>query len=149
MNAFRSIGTIIPMRDDVLLQMGMIRAVKILYTALIEAYGYDIAPKDHFTLALGSPTPIESLSPHGNIIKNTSGALASILGGADGICIEPADRDNPRLVRIARNTGLILREEAYLDKVNDPISGAYMINELVAQLVQKTWNSFLKQIKTQ
>jgi methylmalonyl-CoA mutase len=40
--------------------------------------------------------------------------------------------------RIARNVSVLLKEEAYLDKVQDPSAGAYFLENLVADLVHET-----------
>jgi len=40
--------------------------------------------------------------------------------------------------RIARNVAAILKEEAYLDKVQDPSAGSYFLENLVADLVKET-----------
>jgi methylmalonyl-CoA mutase len=44
--------------------------------------------------------------------------------------------------RIARNQQIILSEEAYLDKVEDPAAGSYYIEKLTEDLGQQAWELF-------
>ena len=43
-----------------------------------------------------------------------------------------------------RNIQLILKEEAYFDKVSNPANGSYYIEDLTNQLVSKAWALFLE-----
>jgi methylmalonyl-CoA mutase len=59
--------------------------------------------------------------PYVNMLRATSEAMAAILGGADSLSVAPFDQvftdgGTPFSVRIARNTQLVIREEAYFDK---------------------------------
>jgi len=42
------------------------------------------------------------------------------------------------------NTQLILKEEAWLDKVVDPAAGSYYIENLTEEIIQQTWKIFLE-----
>ncbi len=44
--------------------------------------------------------------------------------------------------RIARNVSNIIREESYLDKVADPLAGAYAVENMVDRLAQEAWKNF-------
>ncbi|MCP4647054.1 MAG: methylmalonyl-CoA mutase small subunit, partial [bacterium] len=44
--------------------------------------------------------------------------------------------------RIARNVQIILREEAYFDRVSDPASGSYYIENLTDSMAEKAWDLF-------
>jgi len=85
---------------------------------------------------------------HNNIIRNTLSSLAAVMGGCDSLCVLPhgiIDNDSdPFSTKIARNISHILREEAKLSKVVDPIGGSYYLEELTSQLIQKTWELFLE-----
>jgi methylmalonyl-CoA mutase len=54
--------------------------------------------------------------------------------------VKPLDEENATSQerRIARNVAAILKEEAYLDKVQDPSAGSYFLENLVADLVKET-----------
>jgi methylmalonyl-CoA mutase len=67
--------------------------------------------------------------------------MSAILGGADAIANLPYDalyhKDNEFGDRIARNQLLILKNESYFDKVNNPADGSYYIEKLTNQLAEK------------
>jgi methylmalonyl-CoA mutase len=80
------------------------------------------------------------LDAHTNPIRQTYQALSAVLGGANVLWVKPLDEENATTQerRIARNVSAILKEEAYLDKVQDPAAGSYFLENLVAGLVKET-----------
>lgn len=84
---------------------------------------------------------------HNNPIRQTTQAMAAVIGGCDVLTVDYGDFGSEievaRFRRIAKNIQLILKEEAYLDKVVDPSGGAYYIESLTDQLLQKAWKLFL------
>jgi methylmalonyl-CoA mutase len=73
--------------------------------------------------------------------------MSAILGGTQSLSIVPFDtfyKDPDELsIRLARNQQVILREEAYLDKVSDPAAGSYYIDNLTNMLAEAAWKLFL------
>jgi methylmalonyl-CoA mutase len=67
--------------------------------------------------------------------------MSAVLGGADTIANLPYDslyhKDNEFGDRIARNQLLILKNESYFDKVDNPADGSYYIESLTNQLAEK------------
>jgi methylmalonyl-CoA mutase len=80
------------------------------------------------------------------MLRGTTEAVASVLGGADLLSVLPFDypygESSTFSNRIARNVQLILREEAYLDRVADPASGSYYIENLTDSICDRAWNLF-------
>lgn len=76
-----------------------------------------------------------------NMLRTTTECMSAILGGADTIANLPYDalyhKDNEFGDRIARNQLLILKNESYFDKVNNPSDGSYYIESLTQQLADK------------
>jgi len=76
-----------------------------------------------------------------NMLRTTTECMSAILGGADTIVNLPYDalyhKDNEFGDRIARNQLLILKNESYFDKVNNPSDGSYYIESLTQQLADK------------
>lgn len=76
-----------------------------------------------------------------NMLRTTTECMSAIIGGADAIVNLPYDalyhKDNEFGDRIARNQLLILKNESYLDKVNNPADGTYYIESLTHQLAEK------------
>lgn len=85
---------------------------------------------------------------YNNIIRNTLSSLAAVLGGCDSLCILPHriidNASDPFSTKIARNISHILREEAKLSKVLDPVGGSYYLEELTSQIIYKAWELFLE-----
>ena len=83
------------------------------------------------------------LDAHTNTIRQTYQALSAVLGGANVLWVRPLEEEHASTQerRIARNVSAILKEEAYLDKVQDPSAGAYFLENLVADLVKETQNA--------
>ena len=76
-----------------------------------------------------------------NMLRTTTECMSAIVGGADAIANLPYDalyhKDNEFGDRIARNQLLILKNESYFDKVNNPADGTYYIETLTQQLAEK------------
>ncbi len=84
--------------------------------------------------------------PHVNMLRGTTEAMSSILGGADLSTVLPFDHPygtaHAFSDRIARNVQIILRDEAYLERVADPSSGSYYIESLTDSIAEKAWDLF-------
>lgn len=80
------------------------------------------------------------LDAHTNTIRQTYQALSAVLGGANVLWVRPLEEEfaTTQERRIARNVSAILKEEAYLDKVQDPAAGSYFLENLVSDLVKET-----------
>ena len=84
--------------------------------------------------------------PHVNILRATTEVISAILGGADSVSCAPFDEcykhpdENSR--RLARNTQIVLKQEALLSRVADPLGGAYVIEVLTNSIASKAWKLF-------
>ena len=78
--------------------------------------------------------------PYNNLIASTTSLMSSIFGGADNILIPDYnnrfEEPNDFSQRLARNQQNILRNESFLDKVQDPTAGAYFIEYLTTELLK-------------
>ena len=68
--------------------------------------------------------------------------MSAIFGGCDSLTVHPFDKEVSFSSRIARNVQHILKEESFLDKVNNPADGAYYIEALTDEIAQKSWSLF-------
>jgi len=86
--------------------------------------------------------------PYVNLLRTQTEAMSAILGGADSLTVEPFDivfrRPDEFSERIARNQQLILKEEAYFDKVADPAAGSYYIENLTSLIAENAWKLFVE-----
>lgn len=81
-----------------------------------------------------------------NMLRSTTECMSAIIGGADVISNIPYDtlfhKTNEFGDRIARNQLLILKNESYFNKVNNPADGTYYIENLTNQLCEKALQLF-------
>ena len=79
--------------------------------------------------------------PYNNIVRTTIEALAAVLGGTQSLHTNSFDEalalPTEFSARIARNTQLILRDEAGLTQVVDPLAGSYYLEALTASLIRE------------
>ncbi len=81
-----------------------------------------------------------------NMLRTTTECMSAIIGGANTIANLPYDalyhKNNEFGDRIARNQLLILKNESYFDKVNNPADGSYYIESITHQLAEKALSLF-------
>jgi methylmalonyl-CoA mutase len=129
---------------DQFLSIAKLRALRLLWARIEEACG--LAPKPVFVSATTAWRMLTRRDPWVNLLRSTVAAFSAGLGGADAVTVLPftaalglPDRFARRL---ARNTQLILIEEANLAKVADPAAGAGAAGDLTAQLCRAAWRLF-------
>jgi methylmalonyl-CoA mutase len=128
------------------LEIAKLRAARILWSLLTEAYGMkhtDSSIDIHATTARWNQTLYD---PYVNMLRGTSEAMAAVIGGADYLTVLPfniaSGKSTALADRIARNVPIILREEGYLDKVADPSAGSYYLEKLTHELGARSWGLF-------
>ncbi len=141
MRAFQTLAFSISVGTDFFLSIAKIRALKNLWLTLQEAYQIK-NPTMAFVHVDSRVWRHDDFQPHGNLIKQTFGAMAAILGGGNALSIEPEDPKNSMLARVARNVLSILKEESYFSKVNDPLAGAFYVDALTHQIAHEAWKKF-------
>jgi len=129
------------------LEIARLRAARILWSLLLDQYQVAENTNHRMFIHAVSASWNKSLyDPYVNILRTTTEGMAAALGNADCITLGPFDQPyrNPDefSLRIARNQQLILREEAYLDKVADPAAGSYYIENLTDAIARHAWDLF-------
>ena len=130
------------------MEVAKLRAARILWGKICEGYGLipaDAKLKIHTTSSEWNMTLYD---PHANMLRGTTEAMSAIIGGSDLVSVLPFDypygKSSEFSDRIARNIQIILREEAYFDRVADPASGSYYIESLTDSLGELSWDLFKK-----
>ena len=81
--------------------------------------------------------------PWVNMLRGTAETFAAAIGGADTISVVPFDdavgESEALARRIARNTQHVLREESYLDRVDDPAAGSFAFEQLTDGIAREAW----------
>ncbi len=96
-----------------------------------------------------------------NLLRTTTEMMSAALGKADTLCNTPYDAiyhdENEFASRIARNQLLLLKHECFFNRVTNAADGAYYIESLTRQLMEKARSlfeqieaggGFLKQLET-
>jgi methylmalonyl-CoA mutase len=119
-------------------EIAKLRAMRLLFNLVAKEYNHNL--ECHL---LVSPTKRNKTIYDYNInmLRTTTECMSAIIGGANAIANLPYDslyhKDNEFGDRIARNQLLVLKNESYFDKVNNPADGSYYIETLTAQLAEK------------
>ncbi len=128
------------------LAIAKLRAVRRLWSRIVEASGGSPAAGAMRLHARVSKRVLTARDPYVNLLRNTVACYAAGLGGADAITSVPFDAaigpPNSFSRRVARNTLLVLQEEAHLHRVVDPAGGSWYLDWLTDQLAQKAWTIF-------
>jgi methylmalonyl-CoA mutase len=129
---------------DQFLTIAKFRALRKLFAQVEQACGLQRQPV--FISAETAWRMMTQRDPWVNILRTTMAAFAAGLGGADSVTVLPftAALGLPDAFarRLARNTQLILLEEANLAKVADPAAGSGGLEALTQQLCAAAWSLF-------
>ena len=133
---------------DYSIGLAKFRALRYLTIKIAQAYGVANNPSARPRIRAVSGVRNKTFyDPDVNLLRNTTEALASLLGGVDTMSLVPHDflsaSPDPFGIRMVSTTYQILRHEAHLGKVADPAAGSYFIENLTGQLVEKSWQQFL------
>ena len=133
---------------DYFIGLAKFRALRCLIVKIAQAYGVanDLSARPRIRAVSGVRNKT-FYDPDVNLLRNTTEALASLLGGVDTLSLIPHDflsaSPDPFGIRMVSNTYQVLHHEAQLGKVADPAAGSYFIENLTGQLVEKAWQQFL------
>nr|WP_314896520.1 methylmalonyl-CoA mutase subunit beta [uncultured Flavobacterium sp.] len=120
-------------------EIAKLRALRLLFNLIAKEYKHNLDCN-----IIVSPTKRnKTLYDYNvNMLRTTTECMSAIIGGADAVANLPYDalyhKDNEFGDRIARNQLLILKNECYFDKVNNPADGSYYIESLTNQLAEKS-----------
>jgi methylmalonyl-CoA mutase len=129
---------------DQFLTTAKFRALRRLWARVEESCG--LTPEPTFVAAETAWRTMTRDAPYENILRATIAVFAAGIGGADAIIVLPftAARGLPDEFarRIARNTQLILLDEANIARVADPVAGTGWAEDLSDQLCRAAWTLF-------
>ncbi|MEQ2526105.1 methylmalonyl-CoA mutase subunit beta [Bacillaceae bacterium CLA-AA-H227] len=127
------------------MEVAKLRAARILWSKVTEAYG--AVSQGMMISATTSSYTKTVFDPYVNMLRAGNEAFAAVLGGVQYLHVSPFNEPEGTATefseRIARNTQLILREEAHLTKTIDPAGGSWYIEHLTNELADKAWQLFL------
>ncbi len=143
-DAFAALSFIVPVDADQFLGVAKLRALRKLWARVAEACG--VVPNPAILHAETSWRMLTRRDAHVNILRSTIAAFAAGVGGADSVTVLPFTQalglPEAQARRLARNTSIVLMEEAHLWRVIDPAAGAGGYEALTDELCAKAWALF-------
>ena len=132
-------------------EIAKLRAARLLWSEIVEKYSpQNPRSKMLRTHCQTSGQSLTEQDPYNNIVRTTIEAMAAVFGGTQSLHTNSFDEaialPSEFSARIARNTQLILQEEAHLCKTIDPWGGSFMMEKLTHQIVEKV-RAILKEIE--
>ncbi|WP_343563785.1 methylmalonyl-CoA mutase [Kiloniella sp. b19] len=125
------------------MEVAKLRAARILWAEYMQEL---FQPRSEKSLMLRTHCQTSGVSltaqdPYNNVIRTTIEAMAAVMGGTQSLHTNALDEavalPTDFSARIARNTQLILQEEAALEKVIDPLAGSYYVENLTDSLIRE------------
>lgn len=128
------------------MEIAKLRAARLVWANIVQAFGGSESAQKIAMHARTSYFTKTIYDPYVNMLRAAAEAFAATIGGADSLHVSPFDEAigpaDEFSRRIARNTQLILLEEAHIANVIDPAGGSYYVETLTAQVAEKTWKLF-------
>lgn len=122
------------------ISIAKLRAGRSLWRRLGAACGVDSEPQIAASTSTRMLTKADAWT---NLIRQTAAGFAALVGGADVILCggftDALGAPTPLARRMARNTLLVLTEEAHLGRVADPLAGSWAIESLTTTVVEEAW----------
>lgn len=129
---------------DEFLTVAKLRAARLLWQRVQQACG--LAPEPARLHAETAWRALTRRDPWVNLLRGTIAAFSASVGGADSLTVLPFTAalglPDGFARRIARNTQLVLLEEANLWRVADPAAGAGGFEALTQELAKRGWDYF-------
>ncbi len=131
------------------MEIAKVRAIRMLWAKIVEQYADASSEDGRMEIhAVTSGWNKSVYDPYVNMLRTATEAMAASIGGVDSMTVGPFDssykKPDPFSFRMARNQQIILKNEAYFDKVADPAAGSYYIESLTDSLARAAWDLFLQ-----
>ena len=125
------------------MQIAKFRAFRILWPQVVESFG---GSRDNAIARIHARTSRWNKTvydPHVNILRGTTEAMSAALGGVDSLTVAAFDEcyktPDEASRRLARNTQLLLKQEALLSRVADPGAGSYCLETMTDFIAREGW----------
>lgn len=143
--AGRQLAVQVAVGGDTFVELCKLRSLRVCWRKLLAASG--VTAELHLRVhAVCSRRTLTVRDPWVNMLRVTTQLFAAILGGADLVTPSAFDQlfglPSAAGRRVARNTGLVLREESALGRVLDPAGGSYYFDTLTDSLAREAWRRF-------
>ena len=121
--------------------LSKVRALRQIWKTISAAYGHETPAVIE---ARSSRRMLAARDPWPNLLRLTAAGFAGAVGGADVVVLDGFTRASGRpdafARRQARNTQIVLMEEANLGRVDDPAAGSWFLDARTRDLAEAGWN---------
>jgi methylmalonyl-CoA mutase len=140
-DAAREINFVFAVGSGYFLEIAKLRAARLIWAQAVSAFGPADPDSGRMTLHVRTSRLNKSVcDPYTNLLRVTTEAMSSAIGGCETLSVEPFGFD----AHLALSLQRILAEEAHLNAVADPAGGSYYIEALTASLAREAWKFFQK-----
>ena len=140
------IGFVVGVAGDLFMEVAKLRALRLGFSKIVAACGGSPEAANAPLHAVSSSRTKTERDPWVNLLRTTTEAFAAMVGGADALTTRGFDEligpSDSFARRIARNTQVILNEEAHVTQVADAAGGSYYIESLTDGLAREAWKLF-------
>lgn len=123
--------------------LAKVRALRLMWRTFTRAWG---AEAEAVIEARSSRRMLAARDAWPNLLRLTAAGFAGAVGGADVVVLDAFSRaaglPDAFALRQARNTQLILMEEAHLGRVDDPAAGSWFLDTRTRDLAEAGWAAF-------
>ena len=123
--------------------LAKVRALRLMWRAISRAFGIEVPAVIE---ARSSRRMLSARDPWPNLLRLTAAGFAGAVGGADVVVLDGFTRAEGApdgfARRQARNTQLVLMEEAHLGRVDDPAAGSWFLDQRTRELAEVGWEEF-------
>ena len=123
--------------------LAKVRALRIVWASMMKAFGLDLPANIE---ARSSRRMLASRDPWPNLLRLTAAGFAGAVGGADAVVLDGFTRASGRpdafARRQARNTQIVLMEEAHIGRVDDPAAGSWFLDSRTHDVAEAGWAEF-------
>jgi len=128
------------------MEIAKLRAARLVWAKIMAAFG---AAEQAQKMAMHLTTTRWNKSvcdPYVNMLRATVEAFAGVVGGCESLSVgafdEVARTPDAFSRRIARNTQIILKDEAHVNEVIDPAGGSWYVEKLTDDVARSAWKLF-------
>lgn len=141
------IGFRLSVAADQFAAMAMLRAARVMWGRVVSASGGSGPAAAQYQHAVTDEAMYSRRDPWVNLLRGAAAALAAGAGGADAVTVLPFDCAAAEMpgglgARLARNTQLLLLEEAQIGRTFDPAGGSFYVESLTRRLAERGWQAF-------
>lgn len=121
--------------------LAKVRALRLIWKTISAAYGHETPAVIEVR---SSRRMLAARDPWPNLLRLTAAGFAGAVGGADVVVLDGFTRaaglPDAFARRQARNTQIVLMEEANLGRVDDPAAGSWFLDARTRDLAEAGWN---------